>query len=104
MTPCGWVEGGSGSLVIRERAVKCVYRHHVELTKVEVHTAVSIDESHPSQWGSHSLTSYTLRREEGSGHAATIELSPRQKLDVTNQIHALRKSDLLSWSTIMSRV
>ena len=29
------------------------------------------------------------QREEGSGHAATIELSPRQKLDVTNQIRAL---------------
>ena len=27
--------------------------------------------------------------EGGSGHAATIELSPRQKHDVTNQIHAL---------------
>ena len=30
-----------------------------------------------------SLASHTLRREEGSGHATTIELSPRQKLDVT---------------------
>ena len=35
----------------------------------------------------HSLTSHTLQR---SGHTATIELSPRQKLDVTNQIRALR--------------
>ena len=32
-----------------------------------------------------SLTSHTLCREEGSGHAATIELSPRQKLDVTKR-------------------
>ena len=30
-----------------------------------------------------SLASHTLRREEVSGHAASIELSPRQKLDVT---------------------
>ena len=51
-----------------------------------------------------SLASHTLRREEGSCHAATIELSSRQKLDVTNQIRALRRSHLLSWSTIMSRV
>ena len=29
------------------------------------------------------LTSHTLRREEGSGH--TIELLPQQKLDVTNE-------------------
>ena len=34
---------------------------------------------------SHSHASHTLHR-EGSGHAAIIELSPRQKLDVTNQI------------------
>ena len=52
-----------------------------------------------------SLTSHTLRREEGSGYAATIEeLSPRQKLDVTNQIHTLCRSHPLSWSTIMSCV
>ena len=59
-----------------------------------------------------SLASHTLRRErpEGSGHAATIELSPRQKLDVTNQkldvtnqIRALRGSHPLSWSTITSQ-
>ena len=31
-------------------------------------------------------------RIEGSGHAATIELSPQQKLDVTNQIHVFRRS------------
>jgi len=30
------------------------------------------------------------QREEGSGHAATVELFPWQKLDVTNQIRALR--------------
>ena len=29
---------------------------------------MSIDESGPSQWGSHSLASHTLRREEGYGH------------------------------------
>ena len=51
-----------------------------------------------------SLASHTLRREEGSCHAATIELSSRQKLDVTNQIHALRRLHPLSCSTIMSRV
>ena len=51
-----------------------------------------------------SLASHTLRREEGSCHAATIELSSRQKLDVTNQICALRRSHLLSWSTIMLHV
>ena len=38
-----------------------------------------------------SLASHTLCREEGSGHAATIELSPRQKLDVTNQIRMTQK-------------
>ena len=48
--------------------------------------------------------SHTLHREEGSGHAVTIELSPRQKLDVTNQICTLRRSHPLSWSTIMSSV
>ena len=35
-----------------------------------------------------------------SGHTATIELSPRQKLDLTNQICALRRLHPLSWSTI----
>ena len=51
-----------------------------------------------------SLASHTLRRrEEGSGHAATIELSPRQKLVVTNQIRALCRSHSLSWSTITSQ-
>ena len=39
-----------------------------------------------------SLASQTLRREEGSGHVATLKLSPRQKLDVTNQIGALHSS------------
>ena len=38
-----------------------------------------------------------------SGHAATIELSPRQKLVRTNQICALRGSHSLSWSTITSQ-
>ena len=40
--------------------------------------------------------------EEWSGHASTIELSPRQKLDVTNQIRTLRRSHPLTWSTITS--
>ena len=43
------------------------------------------------------------QREEVSGHTATIELSPQQKLDVTNQIRALRRLHPLSWSTIMSQ-
>ena len=52
----------------------------------------------------YSLASHTLRmREEGSGHAATIELSPWQKLDVTNQIHALHRPHPLSRSTITSK-
>ena len=38
-------------------------------------------------------------REEGSGHAATIELSPRQKLAVTNEIRTLHRLHLLSWSS-----
>ena len=33
-----------------------------------------------------SLTSHTLRRVDGSGHTATIELLALQKLAVTNQI------------------
>ena len=44
----------------------------------------------------HSLASHTLCRER---EAATIKLSPRQKLDVANQIHALRRSHPLPWST-----
>ena len=51
-----------------------------------------------------SLASHTLRREEGSGHAATIDLSLWQKLDATNQICALRKLHPLAWSTITSRL
>ena len=43
-----------------------------------------------------SLASHTLCREEGSGHAATIELLLRQKLDVTNQIRTLHRSHPLS--------
>ena len=42
--------------------------------------------------------------ERGSGHTATIELLPQQKLDVTNQNRALCRSHPLSWSTITSRV
>ena len=46
-----------------------------------------------------SLASHTLHRaEEESGHTATIKLSPWQKLDVTNQICALRRLPQLSWS------
>ena len=44
------------------------------------------------QQQSHSRKPHPSQREEGSGHAATIELSPRQKLDVTNQIRAPRRS------------
>ena len=40
---------------------------------------------------------------EGSGHIATMELSPQQKLDVANQIRTCR-SHPLSWSTITSSV
>ena len=44
-----------------------------------------------------SVTSHTLRgREEGYRHAATIELLPRQRLDVTNHICALHRSHPLS--------
>ena len=39
-----------------------------------------------------SLASHTLRRKEGSGYVATLELSPWQKLDVTNQVCALHSS------------
>ena len=35
------------------------------------------------------LISLAGHREEGSCHSATIELLPRQKLDMTNQIRAL---------------
>ena len=51
-----------------------------------------------------SLASHTLRREEGSCNAAIIELSSRQKLDVTNQICALHRSHPLSLSSNTSRV
>ena len=44
-----------------------------------------------------SLASHT--KEEGSGHAATTELLPRLKLDVTNQIRALRRLHPLLWCT-----
>ena len=45
------------------------------------------------------LSQATSFTEEGSGHTATIELSPLQKLDMANQIRALCRSHLLSWST-----
>ena len=44
-----------------------------------------------STWVQFSLTSHTLHREEGSGHTATIELSPWQKLAATNEIRTLCK-------------
>ena len=47
-----------------------------------------------------SLASHTLRREEGSGHAATIELSTRQKLVITNQtalfVDRIRRQHLIT--------
>ena len=46
-----------------------------------------------------SLASHTLHREEGSGQASTIELSPRQKLDVTSEVCTLCRLDPLSWSS-----
>ena len=62
------------------------------------------------QVGTNTATAHMEPREQDtntspplSGHAATIELSPWQKLDVTNQICALRRSHLLSWSTTMSQ-
>ena len=58
--------------------------------------AVSI---YKSSSGIHSLASHTLLREEGSGHAATIELSSQQKLTVTNEIRALHRLRPLSWSS-----
>ena len=48
---------------------------------------------------SSSLASYTLHREEESGHAATIEFSPRQKLAVTNEICTVCSLHPLSWSS-----
>ena len=41
---------------------------------------------------------------EGSGYTATMESSPRQELDVANQIPTCRRSYPLSWSTITSSV
>ena len=40
---------------------------------------------------------------EGSGHTATMELSPRQKLDVANQIRTCRRSYLDGKSGASSR-
>ena len=51
-----------------------------------------------------SHASHTLHREEGSGHTATIELSPQQKLDATNQICSYcRSHPLLSLRHMFSR-
>ena len=46
-----------------------------------------------------SLASHTLLREEVSGHAATIELPPQQKLAVINEVCALHRLHLLLWSS-----
>ena len=51
-----------------------------------------------------SLASHNLHREDGSCHAATIELSPWQKLDVTYYICALHRLHPLSLSTNTSCV
>ena len=45
-----------------------------------------------------SLASHTLHRKR-VGHTATIELSPRQQLAVTNEIRTLHRLHLLSWSS-----
>ena len=45
-----------------------------------------------------SLANHTLRREERFGHAATIQLSPWQKLAVT-EIRTLRRLHHLLWSS-----
>ena len=57
------------------------------------------EQSIPCRWHNPSLASHTLCREEGFGYTVTIELLPRQKLAVTNEIHALYKLHLLSWSS-----
>ena len=41
----------------------------------------------------------SLHREEGSGHTATIESLPWQKLAVTNEIRALQRLHPLPWSS-----
>ena len=63
------------------------------------HTAYEI-----STMSDTSLASHTLHREEGSRHTTTIELSPQQKLDVTNQIHAFSRSHSLSSSSYYGTV
>ena len=50
------------------------------------------------------LASHTFRREERSGQAVTIKLSPQQKLAVTNEICTVRRLHLLSWSSSYLRV
>ena len=54
----------------------------------------------PSSSFSPTLASHILRRERKGliGHAATIELSPRQKLAVINEIRTVHRLHLLSWS------
>ena len=56
-----------------------------------------LHESHDQTVWSHKAT--PLHREEESGHAATIVLSPQQKLVLTNEIHTLHRSHLLSQSS-----
>ena len=72
---------------------KCLNRQHTSdypLYCLEYLVKHQSHKPHPSQ------------REEGSGHSAIGELSPRQKLDGINQIRALRRLHWLSWSTITS--
>ena len=54
-------------------------------------------------WCTPCLASHTLHREEGSGHVATFELLPQQKLAVTNEIRTLCRSHPLSWISITSQ-
>ena len=42
---------------------------------------------------------HPLQGEEGSGHTATIELSPWQNAAMTNEIQALCRLHSLSWSS-----
>ena len=46
-----------------------------------------------------SCKSDPLQREEGCGDATTVKLLPWQKLGATNEIHALCRLHLLSWSS-----
>ena len=54
--------------------------------------------------GQKSRKPHPLQREEGSCHAATMDLLPLPKLAVTNEIHAVRRMHPLSWIAITSHV